>query len=376
MSQPYYITDNNNGPTTVIRLIDSSGNISTPSISSTDPEYASQGGIFCPWGCAIDPTGRFLYVVDECAELVYQIDTTTFVAVCVFGQTGGSGALGWPFPPRIDIYDMACDSRGNLAIVDVQNKIVIGVNTNSTPQVMCGVTIAVGDAAQIAGTTVAATYGCSFDSADNLYVTQEGDGFNNTGTGNIVYIVDAVTGAESIVFGTASTRQPNSGDGGPPLSAILDNPFQIAIDNVNGLAFIVCAGEAPVTPENNSIRVVNISGSTKSVGGVSIAPNTIETIFTAAAGSSSIWYSMPDGQGNVYVCDVGPRGAGCWLHLLNSSGGYSVVAGSASGTCGFSGDGGPATSALIGEAFAIALAPSSNPSLCSCGPQPVGNPLI
>lgn len=379
MSRAYYISDNRNIGNPWGRFIDTNGIISTPALTSTDTTWLNNGGMSCPWGICLDPTNRYIYVVDECvgAKVVWQIDTQSgppWNVVPVFGDLGyGPPALN--FNHRYDIYDCRCDHRGNLYVSDATTGSIIGVNVvNASSQVMCGVSIAFQNAAYVAGGAVSGNsystyYAIAFDLSDNLYSTDESFDY-------VVWKINQSTGANTVFAGMIGVDS-DAGDGGPPTSASLYSPFGIAMDNVNDLLYIITGtnGSASMVPQR--IRVVNFGASAKSPGGVTVLPNTINTIKTypvtgVVNTDPSLWWLETDNNMGVYVCDVHPRGSGCWVHFLDSSGGYNLVAGT--GTCGAGGDGGPATSAILGEAFALALLPAS-----FCGgmsSQAVGNPLI
>lgn len=375
MSQVYYFTDNRNSK---LRYVDASGIINTATLTGSDTIFNSHGGLAGPWGMTIDPTGRFLYIVDELSECVYQVDIHNNYNVVTIANRGGSSTDPMNFGYG-DIYRVAVDSHGNVAISDAISEAIVGVNMNSTPQVMCGVTIPVGQAAWIAGAMLAGSpyftdYAVAFDAQNNLWTADEGD---NVGNGNVVYKVDHATGVLTTVAGNGAAT--NTGDGGAPGSATLDHPFGTAVDPTTGVIFVIAngvnGGHAP------RIRAINPTGSSYTYGGVVVAPNTINTVLTLGtlpptnAAGNNPWAIVPDGNGNLYVCDVGPRGSGCYIHLLTQAGSYSVIAGSSSGTCGYSGDGGPATSALVGESFGLALVPVLATFCGGMSSPAVGNPL-
>lgn len=356
----YVRTDSRN---LLLRYVDHVNNIHTfPTISGNE-KFITSGLYVTPWGMAAN--SPFLYVVDEGAEYVLQADIRTGYTQVIAGGATGSGALGWSFR---DIYEVCVDSRGNLAVADVGLKQTVGVNMNSTTQVMCGVSIAPGGAAVIAGTGFVAEYGIAFDSADNLYVSDQG---NTSGSGNVIRKVNGLTGSVSIYAGIVG-MDTNTGDGGPPGSATLDSPLTMAFDN-NGILFVICnginGGSAP------KIRAINTSATARTVNGVAIAPNTIQTIHTFLSTPAKPWFVRPDNLGNLHVCDTGTGSSGgCSYWMIDSSGAISIIAGSPTGACGYSGDGGLATSALVGESFGVAVL-----GKVFCGgmsSQVVGNPLV
>ena len=69
-----------------------------------------------------------------------------------------------------------------------------------------------------------------------------------------------------------------------------------------------------------------------------------------------------DNSGNMYVCD---DGVGTRVYKVTPGGAITVIAGN--GTSGFSGDGGPATSAQLFEARAVAVDAAGNVYIADTG---------
>lgn len=150
-----------------------------------------------------------------------------------------------------------------------------------------------------------------------------------------------------------------AGDGGSATSAELSNPGGLALD---------AAGTLYITDSGNSrIRVVNTQATTISVLGVTIAPGDIATV----AGTGTAGYSgdggvatsaelngpaaiAVDASGNLYIADTFNQ----VIRKVVPSGIITTVA----GTGGFpdSGDGGPATSAQIEFPDGVAVDAAGN----------------
>ncbi len=163
------------------------------------------------------------------------------------------------------------------------------------------------------------------DAAGNLYIVDR----NN----NRIRKVDA--------SGTISTFAGNgtsgfSGDGGPATSAALFLPIAIAVDSA-GNVYIADAG-------SNGLRMVNAK--TGSIGQVPIISSSLSRI--ASPGGMTV-----DPAGNVYISDLN----GSAIYKLDKSGVLTTVAG---GAFGFSGDGGPATKAALYFPAGVAVDSAGN----------------
>jgi sugar lactone lactonase YvrE len=158
-------------------------------------------------------------------------------------------------------------------------------------------------------------------------------------TGNL-YIADGGNGRiRKVSGGTITTVAGNgrgvfSGDGGPATSASLHSPTGVALDSAGNL-YIADRG-------NNRIRKVTGGTITTVAGNGTMG-------FSGDGGPATSASLVPvavtvDSAGNIYVADsFGNR-------IRKISGGtITTVAGN--GTMGFSGDGGPATSASLGNPF-------------------------
>lgn len=154
--------------------------------------------------------------------------------------------------------------------------------------------------------------------------------------------------AEGEIFTIAGNlfAEGYSGDGGPATDATLDRPFDVAVDE-EGNVFFVDTG-------NHAIRMVDTSGTISTVAGDGIRGN-----FGDGGPATSTRLSQPfgltlDGEGNLYFAQHGYSLVG----KLDAAGNISKVAGN--GSAGFSGDGGPATSAGLNHPSDVAMDSAGN----------------
>jgi cysteine-rich repeat protein len=158
--------------------------------------------------------------------------------------------------------------------------------------------------------------------------------------------VDTVTGA---VFTVAGNGTPGfSGDGGPATGAQLDTPIGVAVD---GLGNIFIADS-----HNRRIRRVDAAtGVVTTVAGTGAAGSSGEDGPATSAQLQEPWGVAVDGLGNVFVADTnGSR----ILRVDAGSGILTRVAGN--GTYGFSGDGGPATEAQLALPYDVTVDGAGN----------------
>ncbi|MGH2768213.1 MAG: NHL repeat-containing protein, partial [Actinomycetota bacterium] len=174
------------------------------------------------------------------------------------------------------------------------------------------------------------------DSAGNLYIA---DTFNHT-----IRKVNLTTGILTTIAGTGTAGY--SGDGGPATSAMLFFPHDVAVDS---------AGNVYVADSNNQrLRRVDPSGVITTVAGTGTGG------FSGDGGpGTSAKLNRPkgvgvDSAGNVYIGDThGDR-----VRKLDPSGIITTVAGT--GDTGYSGDGGPATSAKLHQPRGLVVDPAGN----------------
>lgn len=152
-----------------------------------------------------------------------------------------------------------------------------------------------------------------------------------------------------------------SGDGGPASAASIRFPGGIAVDAA-GDVFIADTG-------NNVIRAVNTQASVVTLAGMSIQPGTIQTIVgTGTAGfagdggaATSAELNQPgsvsvDQSGNLFIADT----LNSVIRKVSAGGVISTVAGNFTLGAGFSGDGGMATSAQLAWPGDVKLDNSGN----------------
>jgi TonB family protein len=182
----------------------------------------------------------------------------------------------------------------------------------------------------------------AMDAGGNLYVAG--------GRSAVVRKITA-NGPQSTIAGNGTAG--SSGDGGPAVSAQLRNPVGLAVDAAGNLYI--------ADSVDHRIRRVNRGGTINTFAG-----NGIRGFSGDGGPATSAQLNAPAGlaldrAGNLYVADSGNAS----IRRITPDGKISTIAGN--GTAGFSGDGGPATSAQLGFVFDVAVDASGNLYIADTG---------
>jgi uncharacterized protein (TIGR03437 family) len=407
-----YIADRNNN---CIRVVSPDGNIHT-AIGNGSPGFSGDGGaaaiaeLDSPEGIALDASGN-LYIADtqnDRIRMVASDGTITTVAGIgngnVLGDGGPALAAGLILPTGV-----AVDRAGNLYIADLGNSRIREVSAGKIATVAGS-----SDGAPLAGNENAVSVllngptGVAVDASGNIYFTEgsigsgsglaEGDyrvwkvspasvltvlagngmdsysgdggsavsaqllgptGLATDSAGNL-YIADTgnhrvrrIT-ADGVIRTIAGTGQPGySGDGGPAASAQLNSPMGVALDSTGRLV-IADSG-------NSVIRVINTDGTIQTLIG-----NGNSSYYGDGLSDLQASVNHPQGvavspYGGIYIADTLNNA----IRMSGADGLVSTVAGT--GPAGFSGDGGPATSALLSGPTGVSVDRAGNVYIVDAG---------
>ena len=210
-------------------------------------------------------------------------------------------------------------SDGSLLVADSLNDRVRRVAASATTTLAGGW---VGDNGSALKADFADPENLAFDSAGNYYIADY--------SGNRIRKVDT-TGKITTVAGNGTSGY--SGDGGLATQAQIYLPLGVAVDPTGNL-FIA-------DTSNLVIRKVDTSG-------------TIKT-FATDVNFSDLVSLATDAAGNLYSADDGA----CVVRKITPAGSISIVAGMEF-NCGFNGDGIPATTALLNSAYGVAVDSKGN----------------
>jgi sugar lactone lactonase YvrE len=167
-----------------------------------------------------------------------------------------------------------------------------------------------------------------------------------------IFLLVAFPDSPTITTVAGDGKQGFSGDGGPATSARIFNAHGIAVDSSGNLYI--------ADTDNWRIRKVSTSGIISTVAGKGTEGFSGDG---GAATSAELypWGVALDPSGNLYIAD----GRNYRVRKVSTSGIISTVAGN--GIKGFSGDGGPATSAELGFTVGVALDSAGNIYIADAG---------
>ncbi|WP_400190935.1 IPT/TIG domain-containing protein [Hymenobacter sp. B81] len=311
---------------------------------SGDGAAATSAQLNGPQNVAVDGSGN-VFIADATNQRVRKVNAATGVVTTVAGtgSVGFSGDGGPATSAQLNFpTGVAVDGSGNLFIVDrINNRIrrvsaATGVVTTVAGTGSVGFS---GDGGPATSAQLNFPTGVAVDGSGNLFIV---DRINNR-----IRRVSAATGVITTVAGNGTSGF--SGDGGPATSAQFNAPFGMAVDG-SGNLFITDA-------INHRIR--KVSGATGII--TTVAGNGSAGFSGDGMAATSARLNLPqgvavDGSGNLFIADGGNR---CIRKVSAATGVITTVAGTG-GTGGFSGDGGPATSARLGSSYGVAVDGSGN----------------
>ena len=280
--------------------------------------------------------GADLYIADTRNNRVRKVDTLGNITT-----VAGGGTVGWPTlgdggqataATLSSPTSLFVDGSGNLYIADGYGRIrKVNLSSGVITTVAGGGSYgSLGDGGPATAAYLAPT-GVCVDASGNIYIS---DVFSNR-----IRKVDAVSGAISTVAGSGPIGWGTgsfAGDGGPATSASLNQPTGVSVDGAGNLYI--------ADTQNSRVRKVDAATgiiSTAAGGGTAGWPTFGDG---GQATDASVYYPQDvfaDGVGNLYIAEGGYSR----VRKVNASGVISTVAGN--GNSGFSGDGGPATSASL-----------------------------
>jgi sugar lactone lactonase YvrE len=300
-----------------IRQVNSAGVIASVAGRTGDGGPAVFAQFYYPNTVAVDGAGN-VFIADTDIHRIRKINTAGVITTVAGNGTGGFSGDGGPatsaqlyFPAAV-----AVDEAGNLFIADTRNERIRKVAPGG---VITTIARNIGDPAGIA-----------VDGAGNVYISETGA--HRVRQINAAGLINTVAGSGTMGF---------SGDGGPATSAQLAFPAGIAVDGA-GNVFIADA-------VNNRIRMVSPNGVISTVAGDGIGG------FAGDGGpavTAQIAYPQcvaVDGSGNLFIADTNNQR----IRKVTPDGLIGTFAGN--GIYGFSGDGGPASTAEIAQPYSVAV---------------------
>ncbi len=404
-----FIADTDNS---VIReVVASSGNIQTVAGNFTSGAgYSGNGAIATsaqldmPEGVFLDGTGN-IFIADTNNSVIRVVNPgsasvtiagisippgdiqtvagrnydSSFGSACQFTGSGGPATSAFLCQP-VGVF---VDASENIFIADTDNYAIREIAASGTLATVAGTPGTFGysgNGGLATGAVLNYSSSVAVDSAGNIYIAD---------TDN--FVVREVTAADGNIQAFAGNNTlAYSGDGGPATGAALNFPGGVFTDS---------SGNVYIADTNSSvIRVVNPGTQAVTVAGVTIQPGDIQTIagtgvacaVPAVGGcgdggpATSAQLNYPfgifvDGSGNIFIADTGLLTESSAIRVINPGaapitiagvtiqpGTIQTVAGSL-GTAGFTGDGGPATSAQLSNPQGVVVDGSGNIFIADTG---------
>ncbi len=331
----FYISQ---GQFNVIRKVTPSGMIST--IAGTGvPGFSGDGGpasaamLYSPFGLKVDGAGN-LYIADHYNNRIRTINPQGVISTFAGIGTAGNGGNGAP-ATAASIYfptDMAIDAQGDLYFSDSSNFLIRMVTPDGIIQAFAGGGLSLDDGPANQARLQYPT-GLAIDSAGNIIVAL-----------NIGRQVRQISpqGAIATLAGIPPTANP--AENLPALSAPLVSPFAVVPDG-SGNMYI---------SDNilNRILIVSTSGTISTFAGDGLFGNSPDNgPAIEVGGPRGLAF---DGTGNLYAA----LGSGFEVQRITPGGTVNTVAGGGAG--GVLGDGGSALNAGLGSPNGIALDTAGN----------------
>ena len=335
-----YIGDSNNHR---VRKVSSDGIITSISGNGL-AGYTAEGGpsttaqLNKPSGMAVDLAGN-LYLADRFNYRIRKITTGGSIITIAgngyrgYSVNGGAAAGAQLDQPR----GLAMDAAGNLYIADGNNCRIRKVATNGIITTVAGNGTPgySGDGGQATNAQLAYQLGVAVSASGELYIA---DSYNHR-----VRKV-SVNGTITTVAGTGTPGY--SGDGGPAISAQINNINGVAVD-ADGNLYISDYG-------NYRIRKVSANGIITTFAGTGAQGYSGDRGPAVSAQISTLWGLALDAGGNLFVADyLNHR-----IRKVAANGIITTVAGT--GLYGSLGDGGPATSANLAYPTGVAVDTAGN----------------
>ena len=273
-----------------------------------------------PNGAIVDASGN-LYIADTGDNRIRKVSNGIVSTVAGTGAPGFSGDGGPATNARLEgPFSIAMDAAGNLYIADTNNQRIRRVTGGTIATIAGnGQQGFSGDGGPATSASFSAPQAVAVDGAGNVYIA---DYSNNR-------IRKITNGVISTIAGNG--KAGFSGDGGPALNASLNGPWNVTAD---------AAGNLYIADYNNQ-RIRKISGGIiTTVAGNGQAAYSGDGGLAVNAALNFPYGATVDSAGNLYIAD----NTNSRIRKV-TNGIITTIAGN--GNPGFSGDGGPATSASL-----------------------------
>jgi sugar lactone lactonase YvrE len=350
-----YISDAENA---AIREVFSEANPNTPGQITTivgnhtfgfngDGNVGTATALTNPFGVIVDSTTGNLWIADFWSDRVRLYTASTKIVTTVVGSgavgDGGPATSASLYNPR----NPALDSNGNVFFVDAQNNTIRKVSASGqTISTVVGNGIPCPRGTEVCGDGGLATSASLFmprtitvESSGNLLVADDGDSRIREVNGSSG-IITTIVGSGNLCMAPFST----CGDGGPALSADLNDARAAVLDAAGNLYF--------VDAQDNRVREVDTTGTITTIAGGGpdgTAPIGCPGSYTGDGGPAvDSTLNCPagldiDANGNLYVADTDNN----VIRKIDTGTPRMITTIAGTGTAAHTGDGGLATNATL-----------------------------
>ena len=294
---------------------------------SGDGGPATAATLGTPTGVAVDSVGN-LFIADNNAR-IRRVDAGTQVVTTV------------PVPALVRPHGIAIDSAGKLYVTDLAGHRVYRVDVATQVATVVagnGTDGFSGDGGPATAAQMNAPLGVAVDSAGNLFISDLSDRIRR---------VDSATQVITTVAGNGTYGF--SGDGGPATAAQMNAPLGMAVDSVGDL-FIA---------DNGNFRTRRVDATTQLI--TTVAGNGTYSFSGDGGPATSAQFSaagvVVDGAGNLFVSDID----NCRIRRVDATTQViNTIAGDGQCRSGGVGDGGPARAAALYYPVGLALDKAGN----------------
>ena len=291
-----------------------------------------------------------MYITDAYNYRIRQVGTDGIIST--YAGTGVSGFTPDGFPATAsgvsEPFGITTDTHNNIFFADFAQKRIRKIDPSGIMTTVAGTGVGgiTGDGGPATDAELFGPGGIAVAPTGEIYISDANSIRKIDASG----IITTIAGA-GITYGF-------SGDGGPATAALVENPAQIAIDGAGNILF-ADVSNCRIRKIDGTGTITTIAGSgafgvTSGLGGFSgdggPATNALLNMSTGVA---------VDDAGNIYISDY-------YNHRIRKVDGTSTIttiAGSGTtgpGGGGYSGDSGPATSALLKQPYTISISCAGN----------------
>lgn len=323
-----------------IRYVDLSNIISTIAGTgsggySGDNGPATSAQIDSPRGMALDSGGNLFFsdrtnnVIRRCAYPLGSGNITTIAGSGARGFAGDGGLASVAVMEKPT--SLVIDGSNNIFFADSENhriRYIDSATVHIATKAGNGFGIFAGDGGPGTSASLSFPNGVAIDSSKNIYISDQGN--------QRIRKVDS-SGTISTLAGTGAAGY--SGDNGAATAATMDSPEGLAADSAGNVFF--------ADRRNRVVRKIATNGTITTVAGNGSQGYSGDGGQATSAQLTEPFGVALDAAGNLYIADSNS------IRKVNNSGTISTFAGSSSN--GFSGDGGPASSALLDDPRSLTI---------------------